>query len=316
MASNRLPDAHNQLMALATSAINGASALGAEIPLLINTTALIKADRTACLDAQVAFQKNRSAQPAIFDTLKKARIEAQDFCIKARNWLKNFLGEQRSDRWLDAGWSGRSLAIPEGDAALDWLMESLENYLREHPEHECAQLKVTSERAGELQVAFSDAITALNMHKGGVGKARGVRNQAVETLRARLRGLRGELQQRLGAADPRWRRFGFNIPAQTTTPDVPQIVTVNENTPGEPRVKCAPSAHAAHYRFFTQRPGVDAEPVFAGRSKTPSFQFIGLEPGQEYQVFVTAANRGSESRRSEPFLMVMKTAQEASAPQA
>ena len=54
------------------------------------------------------------------------------------------------------------------------------------------------------------------------------------------------------------------------------------------------------YRFYSQRPILDPEPLLAGSSTTPFFIITGLTPGQEYLLYVTATNAGGESELSEP----------------
>jgi hypothetical protein len=305
MAMNRLPDALNELLFLAAQAHAGAAALGAEIPLLINTAPLIAADRTNVLGAEAQFGAQRAALPALFASLKDARAEARDFCLVARDWLKNFLGRRHNQAWRAAGWNNNSIAVPERDAAVDSILESLQRYLTEHAEQECAALNVTAARAGALYGALSGAIQALNAAQPEILEGRRTRDAAVEQLRARLRGLRGELQQRLSADDARWRQFGFNIPAANAVPAVPQDVSVNTQTPGTLWVQCAKSAHATHYRFFTQRAGVDAVPAFAGRSTEPLIELRGLPPGVALEIFVTAVNDGAESAFSKAVPVVV-----------
>jgi hypothetical protein len=63
-------------------------------------------------------------------------------------------------------------------------------------------------------------------------------------------------------------------------PSVPKDVAVQAPGAGTLMVECAASVHATHYRFFTQRDGVDKEPVFAGRSAAPLIELKGLTAGE------------------------------------
>jgi hypothetical protein len=128
-----------------------------------------------------------------------------------------------------------------------------------------------------------------------------------------LSGLISELGQVLGDNDPRWRRFGLNKPGAPNVPVVPKNVAINANTPGEFFITCAASKYATHYRFFTQRLGFDLEPVFAGRTDAPMFHLTDLTPGQSYEILVTAANAGAESRFSKSVSATAKGEEEAAA---
>ncbi len=305
MASNRLPDGFAPLVFLAHNAFLGAEALGAEIPLLINTAPVIAADRAGAMLAEAQYGTAQGALPARFATLKSTRAEAEGFALTSRDWLKNFLGRHAGGQWIAAGWSARSIAIPEDDARLGALLEMLGNYLAAHPDQECAALNVTAARAAALNAALEGAVAAVNAQKASIGTKRAARDAGVETLRARLRGLRGELSQRLGAADPRWTRFGFNMPAQKVVPSVPQGVVVNAGGAGQLFVRCEASAHAKHYRFFTRATEGAEEIQLAGRSAEPLFVISGLTPGKTYEVLVRAANEAAESGFSEPVTAVV-----------
>ena len=127
------------------------------------------------------------------------------------------------------------------------------------------------------------------------------RDQTVEALKKRMRGLINELEQLVAKDDPRWRAFGLNIPALPNVPDVPQNVTVNNGIPGRLLVTCAPAAGAAYYRFWTQEAGTATEPTVAGTAQEPTFLVENLTAGKSYKVFVSAVNGSAgESELSAP----------------
>ena len=90
-------------------------------------------------------------------------------------------------------------------------------------------------------------------------------------------------------------------------------VQVNANTPGELYISCGSTRNATHYRFFTQRVGLDVEPVFVGGADDPMFHLTALTPGQAYEVFVSATNSGAESVLSDPVSAVVRGAVAAAA---
>ncbi|MSU61586.1 MAG: fibronectin type III domain-containing protein [Pedosphaera sp.] len=115
-----------------------------------------------------------------------------------------------------------------------------------------------------------------------------------------MSGLVGELKQRIGPDDPRWRDFGLNMPGSRSTPQVPENLTAVSYGPGQILATCDEAPRATRYRFYTQISLEQPEPVFAGHSPLPSLVITDLEPDQLYQVFVSAVNEGGESPLSEP----------------
>ncbi len=159
-----------------------------------------------------------------------------------------------------------SLAIPRREANLATLVQALHDYLVAHPAQENAPLNVTAARANELIGLLGTARGAVDTQEGlNVGK-RQDRDKKVVTLRRRLSGLCKELGQRLEPLDPRWRDFGLNMPGAASVPSVPQEVMVLPLPGAQVQVACLPSSNAALYRFFTQRPDLDPQPVF-GRAR-------------------------------------------------
>ena len=121
----------------------------------------------------------------------------------------------------------------------------------------------------------------------------------MDTLRNRLRGLRGELEQLIGLEDRRWRRFGFNIPAEPETPAQPEAVTVNSPEPGRLLLSCPAVPFAERYRWFAQKVGTSVDASSVGTSTEPLFVAEGLDAGARYNVSVSAVNEaGNEGPKS------------------
>ncbi len=127
-----------------------------------------------------------------------------------------------------------------------------------------------------------------------------MRDAAVRALRRRLSDLRSELLMRLEDMDPRWLEFGFNLPGAATVPAVPENVVVTAQPGACLQIACDPSPRATSYRFYTQRPIVDTEPILTGSATEPLFVTVPLVPGAEYLIYVSAVNEGAESHLSEP----------------
>ena len=308
MASNAIPEGINDLLRLSNESFAGATAIGGTVPLLINTSGSIGSDRGNLFQLETQFQDSRAARLAGSKALLTARANGRAFAFTARTELEDTYGPRYNNRWLGVGFIHNSLAIPTDDTDLSALLEKMGHHLGQHPELEntSPKVNVTAARANGFAAALTTALSNLNSRDKDVSDNKKARDSAKRALRRRLSGLVQELGQRLAEDDARWRRFGLNLPSAPSVPAVPKNVVVNTNAPEELLITCAPARNATHYRLFTQRTGVDAEPMHVGNSDMPMFHLAGLPAGQAIVVFVSAANSGAESRLSEPVSAVVR----------
>ncbi len=297
MACNPIPQSYPSLIVHLTEANDGANSIGAGIPLLINTPALIGADRLALITAQSDYGEARSAIVPLSAARRAAVTTAYDFSFKARGVLENYLGREWSEAWIAPGWVS-DLQVPQSYDGLYTLVLTLVNYFAAHPTQENEDLGVTSAIAGTTLNGLENANEAVINAEAVSLTKRQVRDTKVTAARKRLSGLCKELSQRLEPLDARWRQFGFNMPGAATVPEVPENVVVTPLPDGRLQVECDPSTNATSYRFYTQRPIIDPEPVLAGSSTEPLFVTDPLTLGQIYSVFVSAVNEGAESELS------------------
>ena len=110
------------------------------------------------------------------------------------------------------------------------------------------KLSVTAARAKELYDGLKAAKLALESHDTLIGDKQQEQDEALVVLRERLRGVISELKQVLPDDDRRWRRFGFNLPAEPETPAQPEQVQVDNAAPSKLLVTCATVAFAERYR--------------------------------------------------------------------
>lgn len=297
------------LIVQVTKASDGATTIGAGIPLLINTAALIGADRLALITAQDEFKAARSALAPLSTTRKAAVEAAYDFCFTARDVIRYFCGREFNEAWLAAGWRN-TLEIPKDYDGLYALTLTLVGYLAANPTQQNADLGVTSANAQTTLNNLTTSNTTILNQRALTQEKGEVRDEKLLAVRKRLSGLCKELVQRLGPLDPRWRQFGLNMPGAATVPAVPENVVVTPWTLARLQISCDASPNATHYKFYYQRPIVDPVPVYAGYAADPLFVTEGLTAGQEYLVYVSAVDEGAESELSAP---VSATAQQSAA---
>ena len=307
MANNPIPNAYPSLLVLLGRSYTGATNIGDEIPLLINTAPLIGADRLALISSQAVYKAARSSLTPISAARKAAVKDVYDFCFTARGVIEFYCGREFNESWLAAGWTN-TLEIPRGYDELYTLVLTLTGYLAANPTQENAELGVTSAHAQTLFNALAAADTAVTDAEELVLTKRDVRDEKLTAVRKRLSGLCKELSQRLEPLDPRWRKFGFNLPGAATVPAVPQNIVVVPQPLARLQISCDPSPNATSYRFYTQRPIVDPEPIAAGSADEPLFVTDPLVAGQQYLIYVSALNEGAESELSEPVSATAHTA--------
>ena len=288
-----------ELFGLALRAHFGASSMP-DINLVQNSSANILADLNGAQQAEAAYQSSVSALVPRNNSVATAVDTSYVFCQRTRDVLKTHCGNQYCLAWNSTGFIG-SLEVPTGQDELRVLLGSLQTYFAATPAHQNAPLNVTTVRVGELIMNLDTARNAVTAQKALIESRRLGRDEAVQALRVRLRGLADELKQLIGRKDRRWRVFGLNIPAEPETPGRPQQITVSAAGPGQLLVRCEPVAYAERYRFWSQEHGAMGEASLAVSSDEPFSVIDGLPTGSLWQVWVSAVNaNGAEGPRSEP----------------
>lgn len=299
MACNKIPQAYPSLVVHLTEAEDGATAVGAGIPLLINTAILIGEDRAWLLSAQQEYRTARSAISPLSAARRAAITEAYNFCFKARDLLENYLGREWSEAWIVTGWVS-NLAIPQSFDELYELSLSLKAYFTANPSRQNADLGITIAAVTTVSDDLRTSNQAVNSAEALSLAKKEVRDAKQSAARKRLSGLCKELSQRLDDMDPRWRDFGFNMPGAATVPAIPEDVVITPLPAAKLQIACAPSANATSYRFYLQRPIIDPEPVHVGTASEPLFVTETLVAAQPYVVYISALNEGAESELSDP----------------
>ena len=221
-----------------------------------------------------------------------------DFIRSVKNLLQKQCGTKYCHLWDPVGFKN-SLEVPTKAGDVKALLASMADYFTKKPALEVASLGVTAQAAGDLRQDILDAEAVLSTHEDTIATSKDTRDQAVEGLRTRLRGLINELDQLIGKEDRRRHSFGFNIPAEPATPTQPVNITVAANVPLELHIECDAVPFADHYRFWMQPAGSLDAPVNAGSAKEPLLVLENLAGGSQWNVSVSAVNHaGNEGPRS------------------
>ena len=134
------------------------------------------------------------------------------------------------------------------------------------------------------------------------GNAKTALALAMENGRTRLSGLRDEMAQLIDPDDERWHAFGFSLPSDPETPEVPENLVVTPGAPGSHTVfiDWDDSVRGESYRLIITNtanpPVVLKNEIFQESEATIS----ALPPGP-IKVTVSARNAdGGESAASDP----------------
>ncbi|MBI3415882.1 MAG: fibronectin type III domain-containing protein [Verrucomicrobia bacterium] len=299
MGSNNIPKSYDDVMSLTDQCITGAGTVGSGIPLVINTQAVITANRTTLLNTQASYKANCAALKGLYDAYHTQLDTVYLWCQQTRDYLKQYLGSSFNQAWVAAGFHN-SIAVESSDAFLATLLGNLQTFFGNHTSWEDAAHNITAAQALALATALTNARAGVSAGKLACATSKAPRDAAYDAMRACLSGLVAELKQLIGPDDSRWLAFGLNVPGAPSTPEVPQNVTVNNATPGQFQVTCDASPNATRYRCYLQRPGIDLRPVLAGSSPAPLLVLTNLTPGQVYQVYMSAVDDNAESAMSAP----------------
>jgi hypothetical protein len=283
----------SDLLAQSLKAIGGAGEVGAGL-LVINTEALISAERAAFITARDNYQTGKTLLKTKQAVVRSVTLTTRAFVKLTRNVLEKDLGSKYSAAWNALGFNG-SLTIPYSPDRVLVLAEALKAYLTAQPTAQVDDLDITAARAESLVNSLQEAITAANSQRTTVKQLLQTRNTAEATLRKRLRDLILELQQKLGSMDPRWLAFGLNLPGAKHIPSVPanlSAVLIGETAAA---IKWEASARAEHYRVWKKVTGVDEEFVAVGSPADLDFTMEELPRNSTIEVAVSAVNNGGES---------------------
>jgi len=245
MADNSSPESYGPLVLQLSNAADGAHTYGAAIGLVHNTEINIRANHDALVGTPAgpggvppavpglkalwnAAQEKQVALTAAFNTACAAGVHLCRTCIHA---LMPVLGEHWNSNWTSAGFSG-SLAVPTVPLVM---LQQLRAYYTVNASRETASIQgvaCTAAACDAAAKAISAAETASNQGDTDAGIALANFKAGIAAGRARITGLRTELEQLIEDDDVRWYAFGFQRPCDIPTPKAPTNLAATAGAAG------------------------------------------------------------------------------------
>ena len=311
MADNSIPTSYDPIVQLLEDAADGAHTHGTAIGLVHNDEAHIRTDLVALVGKPAGpggvppavpgfkslwnvAQTNKSAKTAALRTAQSnARLYART-CIRS---LFPVLGESWNANWNAAGFTGGSLAVPANPMTL---LQQMRAYYIANPTRESVVQGINCNAATceATAQALSDAESASNQSNTDAGTAQANYQNGLKGARARLSGLRGELDQLISDDDDRWYAFGFDKPSDPSTPEVPANLTAVPGAPGSKTLIAdwddARRADSYRLRAVTKADGKEVANEIAQDSQL-NLTLASVAAGTMVVLTVSARNAAGES---------------------
>lgn len=314
--SNRIPEGYDPVVQMLEDAADGAKAHGTAIGLKQNTEAALRADLEALvgkaagpeghppavLGVKALWSDATANKTAKTAALRTACSNGRALATVALSILKPRLGNQWNAQWQAAGFSGGSLAVPANPKTL---LLQLRAHFARNPGHEAPTLEpfaVTAAASEAAAQAISAAQEASNQSNADSGTAKTNYGNGLAAGRARLTGLRTELEQLLADADPLWLAFGFDLPGHPDAPEVVENLTLTAGAVGSRMVFADwdDARRAESYRV-TVTNAADGAKITETIVMASEAALQDLPAGATVKVAVSSRNAsGGESRTCEP----------------
>lgn len=290
-----IPQAFDRLLSFADLITAGLHALAVILGVVHNGEDAVRADADAARKANSEYQAAVTATKLAFAAKKATGKEVTTYLTRAREVLKDVLGQDYSVAWREAGFLTPTLRIPVAAEVQQNMLTSLSAYFTAHPDAEVADWEVTAARATELHEQLAANAAAVSAARTTQRLKKEARDTAVETLNKRVRNVRSELAQLMPDNDPRWMEFGFNVPTDVFTPSAPENLTVVSDGSGRAALNWTKPANTVRFHIWQQVVGVDEKPVRVDSVTVTSTERSGLTTGAHVKFYVTAVNVAGES---------------------
>jgi hypothetical protein len=314
MGNNSTPESYDPLIQHLEDAADGAHTHGVGIGLVHNSEANIRTDLFALVGEPAGPGNIPPAVPGfksvwnVAQTTKSTRTSnLRTACSNARTFVRTcirslfpVLGEEWNANWNAAGFTDGSLAVPASPLVL---LQQMRAYYYANPTRESVVQGIAcSAVACEATLqGIGDAQSASNQSNTDSGIAYKNFQNGIKAGRARLSGLRDELDQLITDDDDRWYAFGFEKPSDPVTPEVPENLTAVAGAPGSKTVIADwdDARRADNYRLRVVNKATTAEVANEiAQDSQFSLTLGAVASGTIVVLFVSARNAAGESPAS------------------
>jgi len=273
--------------------VAGITELGASVTLLRNPKDEIVEELTNTIMACGNHEQGKQVKAARRNALVDAINQSQKFGRLVRDFLKQVFGNEYIDLWTALGFND-SLAVSNLPEELKRILQAIIAYLTNNPALEVGTV-ITAARAQALHDALVAAQHGLMSQEANVDVLKNVRDEKYEVLRKRISSVYQELLVELDPLDPRWKKFGFNVPGADETPEQVTGVKVTLIGPTAAAVKWEAAIRASYYRVWIKVHGIEGGYAAVGSPADLDFTIENLPANATIDIVVTAVNNGGES---------------------
>ena len=323
MSTNATPKNPKVLRARCHDLADGLHEKQAEIGILQNTEAKVRADLEKIEGDPLAPAGSdaRKGSFARYEACKQVAAAAEHtvmvvsdgaivaFLTTAQGCLEIIYGKGFSPDWAAAGWPNGSTEIPRTHDQRLTLCASLRAYLAAHPTHErpavAPYISFTEAEALARHALLSNARAAANTAAGNQEACRLVMVADEKALAKRFSGTVGECTQLLPPASPLWESVGLNTPANPTPPLAVTGCTATPAGIAKLLVQWPPARRAEAYRVMMKIIGTDTEPQQIERVEALEFTLKNLPAGATLEISIISTNEGGDAAASPVTTVVM-----------
>jgi hypothetical protein len=311
ITNNNIPKPLEKVISLGVIAFTGAEAEGPGIPLKINTAPEIGVDLHDVIGdpltplipgKQDKYAAQKAVVSAAFAASRAAKEAGRAYCFAALGVLRPVLGNRWNSRWNAAGFVTPSLAVPRRDPLV--MLIRFRQYFNANPVQEVTARNVTAAIAQARIAAIQQTNLAVTQARDLLLDLQAERDAAVETLRARLSGLRSELEQALEDDDGRWYDFGFRRPIDGRMPGPITGLVLTPLGAGVVSAAWDLSPLAQNYRVSWRMDGGSSPITEIGLFTDRQCTITGLPTGSTIVVSITARNSSGETLSTEGTIVV------------
>jgi hypothetical protein len=258
----------------------------------------LQAALTNATGQETLYQGARQGKRNAVAAKDATRAQVEEFCLKARDALKPFLGRSWNEGWAAAGFKNNTLTLPDALPDLIECLRALKEYFTNHSSQENFNAGVTANAASQALTNIKAAVQTVSDCKRDQRGKREERDAAVNGLLKLMGKLTSELEAALEPDDVRWLDFLDALPSDTRVPEPVSDMEVEGDGPGALDAEWPPTARAERYLVEIKIEGVDADFRRVATVREPNAQLGDLTPGSRGALRVVAANPAGESAPS------------------